>query len=71
MPLMYSRCDGVGRRNRRASVYVDKILIGAKPSDLLIELPTKVELVRNLRTAKAMCLVSWRSVPARADEVIE
>ena len=68
---MYSRRDGVGRRSRRASVYVDNILNGAKPGDLTIELPTKVELVRSLRTVKVMGLVNPQPVPARADEVIE
>ena len=71
MPLTCSRCEGAGRRNRWASVYVDKILNSAKPGDLLIELPTKVELVFNLRTAKAMGLVNPQSVPARADQVIK
>ena len=71
MPLTRSQCEGAGRRNRRASVYVDKILNSAKPGDLLIELPTKVELVFNPWTAKAMDLVNPQSVPARADQVIK
>ena len=85
LPLMYGGASGTGRTEgflmahgadlpdlaRRASSYVDRILRGAKPSELPIQYPTKFELLVNLKTTKAIGVTIPEAFLAQADQVIE
>jgi putative tryptophan/tyrosine transport system substrate-binding protein len=67
--MSYGR--NVAKSFRRAATYVDKILKGARPGELAIEQPTTLELIVNLKTAKALGLSLSPAVLARADEVVQ
>ena len=83
LPVVYSARDHIiagglitygvslSANARRMGVYIDKILKGSNPAELPLEFPTKLELVINLKTAKALDLTIPPTLLARADEVIE
>jgi len=63
--------QNVYENTRRAADYVDRIFRGAKPSELPIERPTRLELIVNRHAARAIGLVLPRSILLRADRVID
>jgi putative ABC transport system substrate-binding protein len=67
--MSYGR--NVAKSFRRAATYVDKILKGARPQDLAVEQPTTLELIVNLKTARALGLTLPPAALARADELIQ
>lgn len=69
--LLMSYTASFLERGHMLAEYVDKIIKGAKPSDLPLQQPTKYEITINLRTAKALGLKVSPALLARADELIE
>ena len=81
LPAMYASTEFVGGlasygvnypdHYRRAATFADKIFKGAKPADLPVEQPTKLEFVVNVKTARALGLAIPRTVMLQADQVVE
>jgi putative ABC transport system substrate-binding protein len=69
--LLICYVTDLARQFRRAGIYIDKILKGAKPGDLPVEQPDKYEFIVNLKTATALGLTIPQSLLHRADYVIE
>jgi ABC-type uncharacterized transport system substrate-binding protein len=68
---LVSYAANLAANERRAAYFVDRILRSAKPADLPIEFPTKLEMVINLKTAEALGLTIAPTLLAQANEVIE
>ena len=69
--VSHLRGQSLADLQRRAAIYLDRILKGAKPADLPVEQPTHFNFVINLKAAKALGLTILDSILQRADEVVE